>query len=66
MKRMVWRSLKVFIIFIACTLLFYFGLRFMHLEYEQFHRYEPPEGPAIKVFHNDDMNRFRLFFRFGE
>ncbi|TXL67909.1 DUF4227 family protein [Cerasibacillus terrae] len=68
MKRMVWRSVKLFIVFIACTVLFYLGLRIMHIEYEQFQRYDPPEGPAIKVFNNEGeyKNRFHPFLRFGE
>ncbi|WP_404452910.1 YqzK family protein [Virgibacillus necropolis] len=68
MKRMLWDTLKVFVIFTACTFLFYFGLRIMHAEYKEFHRYDPPEGPAVKVYDdgNDFMDRFNLFFRLGE
>ncbi|ASN05455.1 DUF4227 family protein [Virgibacillus necropolis] len=68
MKRMAWDTLKVFVIFIACTFLFYFGLRIMHAEYKEYHRYDPPEGPAVKVYvnENDFMDRFNLFFRLGE
>jgi len=68
MKRVAWDTLKVFIIFIACTFLFYFGLRAMHMEYENFHRYDPPEGPAIKVFQEERgfIDRLNLFFRLGE
>lgn len=68
MKRMLRDTLKVFVIFTACTFLFYFGLRIMHAEYKEYHRYDPPEGPAVKVFdkQEDFMNRFNLFFRLGE
>ncbi|HLR66379.1 YqzK family protein [Virgibacillus alimentarius] len=68
MKRLIWDAGKVFIIFIACTFLFYFGLRVMHTEYEQFHRYDEPEGPAVKVFNTEDsiVDRLHLFFRLGE
>src|SRR5699024_4610379 len=38
---------------ITCTCLFYFGMRMMHAEYEQYHRYDPPEGDAVKVFHSE-------------
>lgn len=57
--------IKIIIIFIGCTCLFYFGLRAMHLEYEQFHRYDQPEGPAVKVFSEEDrlIDRLHLFFR---
>jgi len=52
------------IIFIGCTCIFYFGLRAMHQEYEQFHRYDQPEGPAVKVFGEQEriIDRFHLFF----
>lgn len=68
MKRMVWDTTKVFIIFIVCTCLFYFGLRMMHAEYEQYHRYDTPDGPAVKVFNTEDsfIQRLNLFFRLGE
>ena len=68
MKRMVWDTSKVFVIFIACTFLFYFGLRVMHSEYEQYHRYDTPEGPAVKVFGAEEslIERLNLFFRLGE
>lgn len=54
MKRVVLDSVKIFIIFIICTCLFYLGLRVMHNEYEQFHRYDQPEGPAVKVFNGGE------------
>ncbi|MGM8366690.1 YqzK family protein [Virgibacillus sp. W0181] len=68
MKRIVWDSIKVFVIFIACTFIFYFGLRLMHSEYEQYHRYDHPEGPAVKVFSEEEsiIDRLNLFFRLGE
>lgn len=68
MKKIIWDSVKVLIIFIACTWLFYFGLRVMHSEYEQNHRYDAPDGPAIKVFkaENGFIDRLNLFFRLGE
>lgn len=69
MRRLMWDTIKVFVIFIACTFLFYFGLRMMHHEYEQYHRYDQPEGPAVKVFHAKEtgfLERLNLFFRLGE
>ncbi|MFC2948251.1 YqzK family protein [Virgibacillus sediminis] len=68
MKRIIWDTFKVFIIFSACTFLFYFGLQMMHAEYENYHRYDPPEGPAVKVFQEegDFLDRLNLFFRLGE
>ncbi len=68
MKRIIWDTTKVLIIFITCTLLFYFGIRVMHEEYEQLHRYDTPEGPAVKVFQTEEsfIDRLNLFFRLGE
>ncbi|WP_163969919.1 YqzK family protein [Oceanobacillus halotolerans] len=69
MGKLVWDMLKVFVIFVACTLLFYFGLRTMHAEYEQYHRYDAPEGNSVKVFNAEDqhfIDRLNLFFRLGE
>ncbi|MBB6455313.1 hypothetical protein HNQ94_003813 [Salirhabdus euzebyi] len=61
--------LKVFLIFIVSTFFFYFGLRMMHEEYENFHRYDEPEGNAVKVFELEEDNwvdRLSIFFRLGE
>lgn len=68
MKRIAWDTTKVFVIFIICTFLFYYGLRVMHSEYEQYHRYDTPEGAAVKVFNEDQslIDRLNLFFRLGE
>ncbi len=62
-------TVKIFIIFTACTLLFYFGLKMMNEEYEKIHRYDEPEGKAVKVFQPHDeglLDRLSIFFRLGE
>ncbi|GAA0443931.1 YqzK family protein [Lentibacillus halophilus] len=70
MKQLLWDTLKVFVIFIICTVLFYAGLRYMHAEYKQYNRYDPPEGPSEKVFNIDDdetvIDRLNIFFQLGE
>jgi len=68
MRTTIWDMVKVLIIFIVCTFIFYFGLRVLHAEYEEYHRYDTPEGPAIKVFNTEDslLERLNLFFRLGE
>lgn len=68
MRRFLWDLLKVLILFIGCTILFYYSIRAIHEEYEQFHRYDHPEGPAVKVFaeKNGFIDRLHLFFRLGE
>lgn len=50
MRRLIGDTVKVFILFTLCTFLFYYGLQLLHNEYEQIHRFDPPEGPAVKVF----------------
>ena len=68
MRRILWAVMKVTVIFICCTFLFYFGLRALHQEYEQYHRYDQPEGPAVKVFSEDEDRLFDFlkFFRLGD
>lgn len=57
------------LLFLICTSIFYFGLTAMQAEYQNYHRYDPPEGRALKV-HNQEggsiMDRFAIFFRLGE
>jgi len=68
MKQMMWDVFKITIIFMTCTSLFYFGMRMMHAEYEQYHRYDPPEGDAVKVFQSEKnfLERLNIFFQIGE
>lgn len=61
--------LKIFTLFMVCTLIFYFGLQMIHKEYEQLHRYDQPQGKAVKVFQPDEsswLDRLSIFFRLGE
>lgn len=68
MRTYILNTLKLFILFVCCTLLFYFGLRSLHEEYERYHRYNEPEGEAVKVFLEEQkvMDYIYLFFRLGE
>ena len=68
MRPFIWDTCKVFAVFLICTCLFYFGLSVMHDEYEEYHKYDEPEGPALKVFHSEErlLGRLGLFFRLGE
>lgn len=64
-----WNVLKVLMVFILCTIIFYYGLRMLHAEFEHYHRYDPPDGRAIKVYQpseNSLLDRIHLFFRLGE
>lgn len=49
----VWNGLKILIVFVACTAMFYYGILFVMAEYQGDHRFDEPEGNAIKVFESD-------------
>lgn len=68
MRRYIFDGIKLCVLFICCTLLFYFGLRALHEEYERFHRYDEPEGQTVKVFleQHDIFEYMDLLFRLGE
>ncbi|HHW37101.1 MAG TPA: YqzK family protein [Bacillales bacterium] len=65
-------TLKVFILFTGCTLLFYFGIIWINQEYEQYHRYDEPKGGALKVsvqakdFTPTWVDRLLYFYQNGE
>ncbi|HZG70019.1 MAG TPA: YqzK family protein [Chondromyces sp.] len=67
-----WKTFKVFILFTGSTLLFYYGIVWINKEYEDYHRYEEPEGPAVKVVQQvheeetDWVERLLLFYLDGE
>ncbi|MFC7060524.1 DUF4227 family protein [Halobacillus seohaensis] len=61
--------IKVLIIFTVCTSLFYVALRVIHDQHERSHRYDPPDGAAIKVMNPLDSewsDRLTIFFQLGE
>ncbi|GAE36860.1 YqzK family protein [Halalkalibacter akibai] len=68
------QTLKVFLLFMGCTLLFYYGILWVSKEYESYHRYDEPQGKAVKVFQmetSDDLSttwveRLFMFYREGE
>ncbi|WP_245947262.1 YqzK family protein [Bacillus taeanensis] len=75
LMRMMVDTIKVFLIFMACTLFFYFSLVWLNEEYQNYHRYDEPEGKSIKVSgmlqttSNTTINmvdRLILFYREGE
>jgi hypothetical protein len=59
---------KVAILFITCTILFYFAIQWIHSEYEDMHRYDRPEGSMLKVDKNKDNSLKQLvrFYQNGE
>ncbi|GGJ79818.1 Fe2+ transport system protein B [Anoxybacillus voinovskiensis] len=66
-----WQMIKTFVLFTGCTILFYYSLIWFHREYENYHRYDEPQGSAVKVSttettSTDWLERFILFYRDGE
>jgi len=69
------QAIKMLVIFIVCTLSFYFAFIWIHKEYENYNRYDQPEGNAIKVnsyeetkndFASDIIDRLKLFLKMSE
>lgn len=54
---------KVFILFSGFTILFYCAMMWINSEYRDYHRYDPPEGSAIKVTTMEEENHSRWFDR---
>ncbi|MDQ0177872.1 YqzK family protein [Bacillus chungangensis] len=70
--KIMFQTVKVFILFLGCTILFYYGMIWMNQEYENYHRYDEPEGRSIKVFQQQSiekprwLERLLLFYVNGE
>ncbi|MFJ7725478.1 YqzK family protein [Neobacillus sp. NPDC097160] len=70
--RIALQTVKVFIIFTGCTILFYYGIMWVSEEYQNYHRYDEPEGAALKVSNavNEEssslLDRLMLFYLNGE
>ncbi|KAB8138391.1 DUF4227 family protein [Gracilibacillus oryzae] len=68
--RAFYEMIKVLVIFVLCTFLFYYVIKALHQEYEKLDRYDAPQGTAVKVFHQEDdsdlWDRLNIFFRLGE
>lgn len=70
--KLVFQTLKVFILFTGCTFLFYYGMMWFNKEYDNNQRFEKPEGSAIKasssIFEDSTnwLDRLRLFYINGE
>jgi hypothetical protein len=65
------QMLKVFLLFTGCTILFYYSIVWINQEYENYHRYDEPEGSAVKVStteqqQSDWFERLLFFYRDGE
>ncbi|MBS4176448.1 YqzK family protein [Lederbergia citrea] len=65
-------TIRLFLLFAGCTILFYYGIMWINQEYENYRRYDEPEGSAVKAFQpiesgeNGWFERLMLFYRNGE
>ena len=65
-------TIRLFILFVGCTVLFYYGIMWINQEYENYRRYDEPEGTAVKAFmpleseESGWFSRLLLFYRNGE
>jgi hypothetical protein len=70
--KVAFQTVKVFIIFTGCTVLFYYGIIWVSEEYQNYHRYDEPEGSALKVStavkedSSSALDRLMLFYLNGE
>ena len=70
-KKILFQMLKVFLLFTGCTILFYYSIVWINEEYENYHRYDEPEGSAVKVSTTEQQTdtwfeRLLFFYRDGE
>jgi hypothetical protein len=69
---LLFNTIKVFILFTGCTILFYYGLMWINQEYQSYHRYDEPKGASVKVSamveesENGFFDRLKLFYHIGE
>ncbi len=54
--KLILQTLKVFIIFTGCTILFYYAIMWISEEYQNYQKYDEPEGQAVKVVSNHVEN----------
>jgi hypothetical protein len=54
------KMLKIFILFTGCTILFYYGVIWVSEEYQNYHRYDEPEGTSLKVSNSMNVENSNL------
>ncbi|WP_066294032.1 YqzK family protein [Bacillus sp. FJAT-29937] len=71
--KIAFQTIKVFVLFTGCTILFYYGIMWLNEEYQDYHRYDEPKGAAVKVSASANsnepsnwLNRLILFYLNGE
>lgn len=70
--RAVWDTIKVFVLFVCCTALFYYAMMWVEKEYENYHKYDKPKG-SVEVYQEygedpgfDWLKRLQIFYKIGE
>ena len=63
--KMIIDAIKVFILFIGCTLIFYLGMIWINQEYQNYHRYDEPKNGAVKALNavQEDQKEWTLYER---
>lgn len=71
--KIVFQTIKVFVLFTGCTILFYYGIMWLNEEYQGYHRYDEPKGAAVKASAGGKeadssswLDRLILFYLNGE
>ncbi|AIC94194.1 DUF4227 family protein [Shouchella lehensis] len=71
--KILFHTMKAAILFVACTAIFYYGILWVTDELSEFHRYDVPEGNALKAssvaISDEDrslLQRLTLFLLDGE
>ncbi|MBP3038985.1 YqzK family protein [Bacillaceae bacterium Marseille-Q3522] len=70
--KVILKAIKVFLLFTGFTILFYLAIMWFNEEYEGYHRYDEPEGKAVKAAalageeENSLFDRLILFYLTGE
>lgn len=70
--KLVIQTIKVFILFAVCTILFYYGMIWVSQEYQNYQKYNEPDGTAVKVMQqsagrtDSGLSRLMLFYLNGE
>lgn len=70
--KIAFQTIKVFVLFTGSTILFYYGIMWLNEEYQDYHRYDEPQGAAVKVSASVTdkdaswLDRLILFYLNGE
>lgn len=66
MNRFLKDGVRLFICFVIGACIFSVCLHYIYREFEEIHRYDQPEGPALKVAKHELLERFPFAIWKGE